>query len=164
MEFNNEPDYDEAEEVFEEAEETELAEVDQTEAQRSEVADLAKLVKQHPEIWIPYEEQVLEQLNTRAPGTETTAKSYSLRDIGKLDPKHRSYPFLTSYERTKILSYRASQICNGAKPYILVPEGVTDAHIIAKMELDAKRLPFIVKRPMPDGSFEVWRLADLVVF
>lgn len=164
MEFNNEPEYEEEEAVFEEQEDTELVEVEQTEAQRSEVADLAKLVKQHPEIWIPYEEQVLEQLNTRAPGSETSEKSYSLREVGKLDAKHRSYPFLTSYERTKILSYRASQICNGAKPYVVVPEGVTDAYEISKLELEAKRLPFIVKRPMPDGSFEVWRLTDLVVF
>lgn len=164
MEFNNEPDYEEEEAVFEEQEDTELAEVEQTEAQRSEVADLAKLVKQHPEIWIPYEEQVLEQLNTRAPGAEVSEKSYSLREVGKLDAKHRSYPFLTNYERTKILSYRASQICNGAKPYIVVPEGVTDAYEISKLELEAKRLPFIIKRPMPDGSFEVWRLSDLLVF
>lgn len=164
MEFNNEPEYEEEEVVFEEQEDTELVEVEQTEAQRSEVADLAKLVRQHPEIWIPYEEQVLEQLNTRAPGAEVSEKSYSLREVGKLDAKHRSYPFLTNYERTKILSYRASQICNGAKPYIVVPEGVTDAYEISKLELEAKRLPFIVKRPMPDGSFEVWRLTDLVVF
>lgn len=164
MEFNHEPEFEEEEAVFEEQMDEELVEVEQTEAQRSETADLAKLVRQHPEIWIPYEEQVLEQLNTRAPGAEVAGKSYSLRELGKLDAKHRSYPFLTSYERTKILSYRASQICNGAKPYILVPEGVTDAHVIAKMELEAKRLPFIIKRPMPDGSFEVWRLSDLVVF
>jgi DNA-directed RNA polymerase I, II, and III subunit RPABC2 len=62
------------------------------------------------------------------------------------------------------MSFRASQVSNGAMPYIEVPEGVTDSYIIAKMELEAKRLPFIVKRPLPDGNFEVWRLTDLVVF
>ena len=34
-----------------------------TEAQRAEAADLAKLLRQHPEIWIPYEDQVRSQLN-----------------------------------------------------------------------------------------------------
>jgi hypothetical protein len=48
-----------------------------------------------------------------------------------------TYPFLTNYERTKIVSFRASQISNGAKPYILVPEGVTDSYVIATMELEA---------------------------
>ena len=145
--------------------------VEETEAQKAEAVDLAKLLRQHPEIWIPYEDQVLEQLNPHAPGSDTadedTAPSnlaVSNRDLKSLDARHATYPFLTNYERTKCISFRASQISNGAKPYILVPEGVTDAYEIAKMELEAKRLPFIIKRPLPDGSFEVWRLSDLVVF
>ena len=127
-----------------------------------ETADLIKLFRQHPEIWIPFEEQVLEQLNVKAPG-EKTIPSLSVRDYSILDAKHSTYPFLTNYEKTKCISYRASQLANGAKPYVLVPEGVTDTYSIAKMELEAKRLPFIVKRPLPDGSFEVWRLSDLLI-
>lgn len=136
------------------------------EAQRAEVADISKFLRQHPEIWIPYEDQVLEQLNPREPGSNDsdTGIHISLRDLKQLDAKHCTYPFLTNYERTKCTSYRASQISNGAKPYILVPEGVTDSYEIAKMELEAKRLPFILKRPLPDGSFEVWRLSDLIIF
>ncbi len=140
-------------------------EEERTEAQRAEAADLAKLVQQHPEIWIPYEDQVLEQLNTSAPSPPETAPSaVTYRDLTNIDPKHTTYPFLTNYERTKCISFRASQIASGARPYVLVPEGVTDAYTIAKMELEAKRLPFIIKRPLPDGSFEAWRLSDLVVF
>ena len=166
---------EEAEEEFEQvdADVAEAAE-EVTEAQKAEAADLAKLLRAHPEIWIPYEEHVLQQLNPKAPGTGDDAPvaasaaaknlTLSLRDLKTLDPKHSTYPFLTDYERTKCLSFRASQICSGANPYILVPEGVTDAYEIAKIELEAKRLPYILKRPMPDGSFEVWRLADLVVF
>jgi DNA-directed RNA polymerase I, II, and III subunit RPABC2 len=168
---------DEIEEEFEQVD-ADVAEAGEevTEAQKAEAADLAKLLRAHPEIWIPYEEQVLQQLNPRAPGTAPEAEApvaasaaaarltFSLRDLKSLDAKHATYPFLTDYERTKCLSFRASQICNGAAPYILVPEGVTDAYEIAKMELQAKRLPYILKRPLPDGSFEVWRLADLVIF
>lgn len=142
----------------------ELEEVEQTEQQRAEAADLAKLFRQHPEIWIPYSEQVQSQLNVRAPEplVEEEAGCH-LRELRNIDIHHCTYPFLTVYERTKCISYRASQICNGGKPYIVVPEGVTDAYEIAKLELDAKRLPYIIKRPIPDGSFEVWRLADLVM-
>ena len=144
-------------------------ELEESEQQRAEAADLAKLFRQHPEIWIPYEEQVFEQLNTKAPGPidtviEDAAPATGLRTTSGVDSTHSTYPFLTGYERTKCISFRASQICNGAKPYILVPEGVTDAYEIAKMELESKRLPFIIKRPMPDGSFEAWRLSDLVIF
>ena len=134
----------------------------------AEAADLLKLLKQHPEIWIPYEEQVQEGLalhaRTLAPAPEEEPESKcGLRNLAGLDSKHITYPFLTNYERTKCISYRASQLCNGAKPYILVPEGVTDSYEIAKLELEAKRLPLIVKRPLPDGTFEVWRLSDLML-
>ena len=113
----------------------------------SEAADLQKLIRQHPEIWIPYEEQVQEKLTV----------------LGPDDPNHTTYPRLTQYEMTKAISFRASQICNGAKPYILVPEGVSDAYQIAKMELLSKRLPFIFKRPLPNGQYEFWKLADLLL-
>jgi DNA-directed RNA polymerase subunit K/omega len=113
----------------------------------SEAADLQKMFKQHPEIWIPYEEQVQEKLLVRGPE----------------DMNHRTYPLLTRYEITKVLSFRSSQISNGAKPYILVPDGVTDAYQIAKLELESKRLPFILKRPLPNGNYEYWRLSDLML-
>jgi DNA-directed RNA polymerase I, II, and III subunit RPABC2 len=137
-----------------------------TEAQKAEAADIAKLLRQHPEIWIPYEEHVRNQLNIAPaePKDEELQVQIGFRDTKTLDSKHCTYPFLTNYERTKIISYRASQISNGAKPYIVVPEGVTESYIIAKMELEAKKLPYVIKRPLPDGSFEVWRLTDLVVF
>ena len=138
-----------------------------TEAQRAEAADLAKLLRQHPEIWIPYEAQVRSQLNI-VPATpvdkEGPVVAAGLRDQKDLDAKHTTYPFLTNYERTKVISYRASQIASGAKPHIVVPEGITEAHIIAQMELEEKKLPFLIKRPLPDGTFEVWRLADLLLF
>ena len=180
--MEREEDYDagaaedlEAEEEFERVDVDGEAGEEVTEAQRAEAADLAKLLRQHPEIWIPYEEQVLQQLNTNAPGGEVAVATaspgeagakltLSLRDLSTLESKHRTYPFLSNYERTKCISFRASQICGGARPYIVVPDGVTDAYEIARMELEAKRLPYILKRPMPDGSFEVWRLADLLVF
>jgi hypothetical protein len=31
------------------------------------------------------------------------------------------------------------------------------------MELQAKRLPFIFKRPLPNGQYEYWRLTDLLL-
>jgi len=167
-EFRNEDvDFDEGgeEDMFEGEALEDMPEEELTENQRAEAADLIKLYKQHPEIWIPYETSVREKLNTRAPGREVSEPllQTSLRAIDSLDQNHRTYPFLTQYERTKCISFRASQINNGAKPYVLVPEGVTDSYVIAKMELEAKRLPFIMKRPLPDGTYEVWRLTDLML-
>jgi DNA-directed RNA polymerase subunit K/omega len=164
-EYANEVEEEIVEEEYDEGEVIE--EVEETEQQRAEAADVVKLFKQHPEIWIPYEEQIQERLLIKTPGTESDILSAdmvtSLRDISLLDANHTTYPFLTNYEKTKCISFRASQINNGAKPYILVPTGVNDSYLIAKMELEARRLPIIVKRPMPDGTYEVWRLNDLLI-
>jgi DNA-directed RNA polymerase I, II, and III subunit RPABC2 len=158
-------DYGGEEEYVEETEQEYDEElVDLSEAQKSEAIEVAKLLRLHNEAWIPYEEQVYSQLNTHVPGTPETIQKVGFRDVSGLDDKHITYPFLTNYEKTKIISFRASQISNGAKPYILVPEGVNDSYQIAVLELEAKRLPFIVKRPLPDGTFETWRLSDLLVF
>jgi len=82
---------------------------------------------------------------------------------GQADPRHRSVPFLTQYEKTKILGFRTNQLSQGARAFIAVPAHVTDLREIARMELEARRLPFIIKRPMPDGSFEKWRISDLLI-
>jgi DNA-directed RNA polymerase subunit K/omega len=169
-EYANEVEEEIVEEEYDEGEVIEEIEEEQTEQQRAEAADVIKLFKQHPEIWIPYEEQIQERLVIKTPGESGETGEVlsadmvtSLRDISLLDANHTTYPFLTNYEKTKCISFRASQINNGAKPYILVPTGVNDSYQIAKMELEARRLPLIIKRPMPDGTYEVWRLNNLLL-
>ena len=78
-----------------------------------------------------------------------------------VDPLHQTLPFLTKYERTRILGQRASQINSGAKPFIPVKADVIDGYLIAEEELNLKKIPFIIKRPMPNGGFEYWRVSDL---
>jgi DNA-directed RNA polymerase I, II, and III subunit RPABC2 len=102
------------------------------------------LLNHHPEIWVDYSDTIKKKL-VRA-------------------EKAVSYPFLNQFEKTKVLSFRASQLAQGSRPYIEVAENITDVYTIAKMELLQKRLPFILKRPLPDGDYEYWRLSDLMVF
>ena len=109
------------------------------------------LLDQHPEICPDYEEVVMEKLILRESYPPT-------KDAG-----HKTYPFLTLYERTKVLSMRASQLAHGAPPFIDVPEYLTDVYEVARAELEAKRLPYILKRPLPNGDYEYWRLADLMI-
>jgi DNA-directed RNA polymerase subunit K/omega len=111
------------------------------------------LLEQHPEIWPDYEEAVMEKLIIRDAYPPSAA----------VDKRHTTYPFLTVYEKTKIMSLRAAQLARGAHPYIDVPDYLTDVYEIAKAELEAKRLPYIVKRPLPNGEFEYWRLSDLMI-
>jgi len=69
-----------------------------------------------------------------------------------IDENHKSLPILTKYERTRIIGQRAKQINQGARPFIDIPDGVIDGYIIAEMELKEKKIPFIIQRPMPNGS------------
>jgi DNA-directed RNA polymerase subunit K/omega len=116
-----------------------------------------ELMRFHPEARIDTIESVTMDLQL------TNVPPSFLNVDGQADPKHRSIPFLTQFEKTKILGFRTNQLSQGARAFIAVPAHVTDLREIAKMELDARRLPFIIKRPMPDGTFEKWRLSDLLI-
>jgi len=109
------------------------------------------LYKFHPETILDYAEKI--------------APSISIQEAppSKKDTRHQSQPFLSVYEKTKILGFRSNQLAQGAPPYIVRPEHVTSVFEIAKLELSQRRLPYIVKRPMPDGTFEYWRLSDLMI-
>jgi DNA-directed RNA polymerase I, II, and III subunit RPABC2 len=68
---------------------------------------------------------------------------------------------MTKYEKTRILGQRAKQINDGAMPFIKVPEGVIDGYLIALKELEEKKIPFIIKRTIPGGCVEYWKVSDL---
>jgi len=80
-----------------------------------------------------------------------------------IDPLHRTLPFLTKYEKSRILGERAKQIGAGAKPFVKIDNNVIDGYLIALAELDKKAIPFIVKRPLPNGGCEYWKLRDLEI-
>ena len=77
------------------------------------------------------------------------------------DPFHKTVPFLTKYEKTRILGQRAKQIDHGAKPFVKVPPNVIDGYHVALLELEQKKIPFIIKRPFPNGGVEYWHVSDL---
>jgi DNA-directed RNA polymerase subunit K/omega len=78
-----------------------------------------------------------------------------------IDPLHKTIPFLTKYEKARIIGQRAKQIESGAMPLVKVSENIIDGHIIAELELQQKRIPFIIKRPIPGGGCEYWNIKDL---
>jgi DNA-directed RNA polymerases I, II, and III subunit RPABC2 len=80
-----------------------------------------------------------------------------------IDDLHKTIPFLTKYERTRVIGQRAKQISSGAKTFVKVPENVIDGYLIAELELMQKRIPFIIRRPTPGGGCEYWNLKDLEI-
>lgn len=80
-----------------------------------------------------------------------------------IDNLHKTIPFLTKYERTRIIGQRAKQINSGAKAFVKVPENIIDGYLVAELELAQKRIPFIIRRPTPGGGCEYWNLKDLEI-
>ena len=80
-----------------------------------------------------------------------------------VDPLHKTTPILTKYEMTRILGQRAKQLDSGAKAFVKVPLNVIDGYFIAMIELEQKKIPFIIKRPIPNGGVEYWNVSDLEI-
>ena len=78
-----------------------------------------------------------------------------------IDPLHTTGALLTKFERARVIGQRANQINAGAPPFIDIPADVIDGYTIACMELAAKRIPFIICRPIPGGGNEFWPLHEL---
>ena len=85
--------------------------------------------------------------------------------------------YLTKYERARILGTRALQIrqvclqshtmnfltSHSMNAPVLVPlDGETDALQIAIKELSQRKIPLIIRRYLPDGSFEDWSVSELI--
>ena len=80
-----------------------------------------------------------------------------------IDNLHKTLPMMTKYEKTRILGQRAKQINDGATPFVKVPEGVIDGYLIALKELEEKKIPFIIRRPLPNRGSEYWMVEDLEI-
>ncbi len=156
-------DFDDADAVQDELvamEEGEVAPATVEPAAHGQAGDpLEILYRFHPETILDYAEKVMPMI----PLQQVPPNQGRVGDETTQDPLHTSQPFLSVYESTKIIGMRANQLAQGARPYIEVPEHVVSTQEIARMELEQRRLPFIIKRPMPDGTFEYWRLSDLMV-
>jgi DNA-directed RNA polymerase subunit K/omega len=71
----------------------------------------------------------------------------------------KSRPILSKYEATSVVGMRSQQIVQGSAPLVDVP---TDDPIeIAQAELKAKIIPVVIRRILPNGSPEYWRLSEL---
>jgi DNA-directed RNA polymerase subunit K/omega len=79
---------------------------------------------------------------------------------------YKSLPILTKYEFDQIIGLRIMHLSRGAPPLIAMEEGFkVESNIqlrdIAQKELLEGKLPYMVKRVMPNGKAEYWRIGDL---
>jgi DNA-directed RNA polymerase I, II, and III subunit RPABC2 len=71
-------------------------------------------------------------------------------------------PYLTKYEKVRILGDRARQLVQGAKPMIKNTTGLSHKEV-ALLELKNKVIPLIIERPIPNVGVEKWKLSELEI-
>ena len=71
--------------------------------------------------------------------------------------------YMTKYERARVLGVRAMQISRNAPILVEVDANDTDPMHIAEKELLERKLPFMIRRYLPDGSYEDWKMEELVI-
>jgi DNA-directed RNA polymerase subunit K/omega len=67
---------------------------------------------------------------------------------------------LTKYEMVRILGERTKQLTMGAKPLIKNYKGL-NYDKIAEEEFKLNMIPFKIRRPLPNGKYELWNLEEL---
>lgn len=97
------------------------------------------------------------EISKPIPSSSSSSRTPKLR----LRDDYTTTKFLTKYERARVLGTRALQISMGA-PCCVAIEGETDCLRIAQKELQQGKLPMIVRRFLPDNTYEDWKLEDLI--
>jgi DNA-directed RNA polymerase subunit K/omega len=104
----------------------------------------------HPHL-LPHDSTIVSQLS----------KVVRDEDGEIVDEHHKTFPWLSNLELTRVLGERAEQLDEGALAFVEVPEGVIEGSKIARLELQEGKLPFIMVRPLPSGKVEYWPLSEL---
>ncbi|THD19871.1 Dna directed rna polymerases i ii and iii [Fasciola gigantica] len=118
------------------------------------------------------DEEVLDEV----PEEELEAKPEAITYVSADDPsrigsvmagpveksKRITTPYLTKYERARVLGARALQLSMSA-PVMVELDGERDPLKIAEKELRENKIPIIIRRYLPDGSFEDWSLNELIL-
>ncbi|KAF3334845.1 DNA-directed RNA polymerase II family protein [Carex littledalei] len=105
-------------------------------------------------------EEELENNNEDAPDDVVAEEDKDQQESSARVRKTSKY--MTKYERARILGTRALQISMNA-PVMVELEGETDPLEIAMKELRERKIPFTIRRYLPDGSYEDWGVDELIV-
>ena len=87
-----------------------------------------------------------------------------IQNINIKDKKEKvTTRYLTKYEKARIIGSRALQISKNAPIFVEIEPGEWDPIKIAEKELIERKIPFIIRRYLPDGNYEDWRVEDLII-
>jgi DNA-directed RNA polymerase I, II, and III subunit RPABC2 len=90
------------------------------------------------------------------PHTKVLNYSQIIEQVNK--PK-KTLPFMTKYEEARIIGVRIEQLSRGSKPNIST-KGLHSIREIAEEELKQRKTPFIIRRPLPNNTYEYWKIEE----
>ena len=73
----------------------------------------------------------------------------------------KTIPILTKFEKAKIMGVRLQQLAYGAKPRVNT-DGLKNIHEIVDKELKERKILFIIRRNLPNGTYEDWKLEEFI--
>ncbi len=79
--------------------------------------------------------------------------------IEQVNKPKKTLPFMTKYEVARVIGVRMEQLSRGAKPNIST-KGLYSIREIAEEELKQRKTPFIIRRPLPNNTFEYWKIEE----
>ena len=71
-------------------------------------------------------------------------------------------PLMTKFEYTRLLGIRAMQVSMNA-PVMIDVGNMIDPIEIAKKEIKECKIPLIIKRKLPNGTFENWSICNMII-
>jgi DNA-directed RNA polymerase I, II, and III subunit RPABC2 len=133
--------------------ETELEEVDEPEVatEYNEDAELEKTIESDDE----EEDDCLYQYDDLVDERDTERQPILIEKADRTTD-----PQMTHYERVRVLGIRAKQIAMDSE-VMAKYDGNLGAVELAKYELNYKTTPLIIKRSLPDNTYELWKVSEL---
>lgn len=101
-------------------------------------------------------------------GTSVTVEPILAGEIVSKDITYKNYykqqkktrPFITKYEKAKIYGIRMQQLASGSDSMVDC-SGVVSLREIVDKEIKEKKFPLMIRRFLPNGEVEDWRVEDM---
>ncbi|CAD7946233.1 unnamed protein product [Amoebophrya sp. A120] len=104
------------------------------------------------------DQEVAENLEEADKKAEAEAKKKAEEE----KKKRKTSAYMTKYERARIIGTRAMQISLNSPIMVPLDVGEDDPMEIAEKELRQGKIPFHIRRKLPNGETEIWKVEELI--
>jgi len=148
--------YDDPEDESEEEEEEEEEEIEEEEEAEDEKHEVDEPISKEPCLY----DHILDESDKSEEDNDIIETETKINEPTLLDVNDRiSNPVMTDYECTRIIGTRTKQLDLGSRKF--VKANALSNYDIAVMELKNNMIPFKIKRPLPNGRYEIWSISEL---